>query len=1676
VFSNINLLSASGIYGVGEAPQLSPKYGQYDDGAKVFNYYWNFAGTTLPSGWSSEKSSDGTLIVNNGVTLGSSTSASPSYAYIVNFNVKTAGIAEINFIGGTDPGGYGGVGAEIGYNIGTTVNTSAQHFGTQVGGDINSGSGYETYMLYNGSTAIYNSQTGGANWKNQILSSGNNPIYFWSNYSAKRTSTSNNSPLYPMIDITSFGSKATNTRSASFSFNWFRIRSLMPNNIMPSVSIGYAVVVGSSVQQTTAYINATVSYYTSSTSSLTTQTNSTTVTYTIKQGQIGIYFNATFFFSLKLVSSSLYVNATHPISWKINVSHLLNLYYSAPYNTFTYYVSFSNYSSTSSSNVITTLGTNTKQYWDFILFANWTNTNGKYITVSVLTTEAANYYPNIIYKNVKWTGVGSTELLTVNATNMFPNETLQVANINWGDGSPTTSTNIYTVNNYYNFTITHSYLATGTFTITFQVVNMVNVAGSLSVTAKVSITLTITITTAPSSSQPILSNSYLYFNWTSQNIAIQKIVVKINNIQAKIFTLNNLTSGSVSYLQSQTAQFNVTWIYYAGNYKNSITITYVIKGSVPTVGKWVIVNYTLQISGTTFNESVPYFYTQTIPYNTTWSYFVWQISLPANAVNITVKGNPAWKYPTISVPANYNATTATFKLLVNVSTFQVTWLAKNPVYNALMIIEYYPQTAIFGQFGITLPFSAFYTYLNGQQIYSPTQIVNLGETVVINTTTIYHTLLSSYKVTITQTTQFVEIPLNILPLTIENLNSSYVIGLSVEQNNITQQAQFIMPLQTVVFYVPAGTYNFTFNYIQFNTYTIVKSFTTTITVSSVSYYLINGITLSQLSLSIQESQNNITNLVESVNITFLIANSKIANQIINLNLNLSNINASISKQEININNTVNNILSKVISLQNMINIIENNIMSNINKTSLNVTTKILTIKSLLLTAMNLSIQYKLTPGISYPNGSYVDIPIYVSTLSGMPLNLSMTEKIVKNLNVRYISPEQEYNLSWSVIKVMAGEFILQLSINNTMKSYLNTGNALIILYSMINMGNYTTEAAGVISNSNALRTATIVIEYYPQNAVFGEFGVTIPFSDFYTYINGKQIYSPIQTVNISSTIIINTTTIYHTLISSYKVTITQPMQFIEIPINILPITIENLNSSYVIGLTVSSNGITQQAPYIMPLQTVTFYIPAGTYLFTFNYIQFNTYTVVKSYSIIMNVSTVSYYLIQGVTLSQLSLSIQKAQNNITSLVENVNISILNSNSNISNQIVNLKVDLSNVNSTINKEQIYISAIINNTLTNITKQIMNLKINLTNINSTLLQQMQYINNTANNIISKITNQIMNLKLNLTNINSTLLQQEIIINSTVSNILSKIISVQNMINIIENNVLSNINKTSLNVTTKILTVKSLLLLALNSSVQYKLTPGAIYANGTYIDIPVYVSTLNGAPLSLAMTTANARNIYAQYISPQGEYILNIRIIKIQPGLFVIQLDMNDTMKREVSSGNATITLTSPIKTNNYTTEAAGVITSSNFPKSIAQVNYLTLLFTTSFSILNLWWLILFIIIVMLYFVLRYQNQVSRIRPSLGSLAMGGWVFAAGIWLILFYSEPLIMTNTFNIFNAVIYGISPFILFTILYLVEFIFVIHYARKVKKPSRATIALGLWTLGFLVLYILLFLHLGGVI
>ena len=627
------------------------------------------------------------------------------------------------------------------------------------------------------------------------------------------------------------------------------------------------------------------------------------------------YFNSSnIFFNFTIPSSAL---TSYSASYSVQISNLTLTNPSAPVDqlslnsqNFTYYV-LSKYKST----------------YNITAYKNYSTAQNANIKFS--TSETVNYYPTVSYDKMEYAGAGSTLKLLANVTTIgggytFSSESLQITNINWGDGSPIQSSPVQVpTNSYYNFSISHQYAQTGTYTITFLAVNAVGKPYSLSTSGNASISITISVSTT-SAALPLKTNQHIFFNYTQVNVNIQEVKLYINNIlaQSNNTTSNTNYAGTVSYdvpyYITQTATFTAEWTYSSGSISGNVIVQYSISNSVPTVGRWVILNYTLGTGTTSTKESVPYFYSQKIQYNVSWSYFVWQILLPSNAWNISVKGSVLWQSPVISVPADFYPSNATFKLLENFTEFQVTWLGQNPVGNALVVIEYYPQSAVFGEFGVNIPFNQFNTFFNGKQIYSPTQQVDIGQSLIINTTSAYGKLISSYSITVSEQTQFVEIPLDIVPLTVMNMNSSYVVGMQVSQGSISQNSQFLTPLSSNTFYVPAGTYNFSFGYYDFNSYAVSHYYNTSITLSGVSYFVINGITLSQLDATVKQSADNITNLIENVNITFLNSNDKIKNLIVSLSLNMNNTNSTIYSETIKIFDSLTNVNSTVVNEANSV--------------------------------------------------------------------------------------------------------------------------------------------------------------------------------------------------------------------------------------------------------------------------------------------------------------------------------------------------------------------------------------------------------------------------------------------------------------------------------------------------------------------------------------------------------------------------------------------------------------------------------------------------------------------------------------------------------------------------------------------------------------------------------------
>jgi hypothetical protein len=86
---------------VGEAPQLSAQYGQYDNGRNVFLFYDNFAGSSLSSSWTTNIPA-GSYLVANGLALGyplGYVATLTTYGAGTTFDTYVTGVGDVNNIG-----------------------------------------------------------------------------------------------------------------------------------------------------------------------------------------------------------------------------------------------------------------------------------------------------------------------------------------------------------------------------------------------------------------------------------------------------------------------------------------------------------------------------------------------------------------------------------------------------------------------------------------------------------------------------------------------------------------------------------------------------------------------------------------------------------------------------------------------------------------------------------------------------------------------------------------------------------------------------------------------------------------------------------------------------------------------------------------------------------------------------------------------------------------------------------------------------------------------------------------------------------------------------------------------------------------------------------------------------------------------------------------------------------------------------------------------------------------------------------------------------------------------------------------------------------------------------------------------------------------------------------------
>jgi hypothetical protein len=206
---------------VGEAPQISPTYGEYDDGAKVFTNYWNFSGTSLPSGLVVSETG-GTYSVNNGLTVTGGT----NYEGIFSSSPINPQTTITDFYG---------------YLTGTTYDSQFALY-------INTIEGTPQYFIWPLSANNYDLlafdgtigtgtliTSSGSQTTSSIWSMWASTSYAYASYDYG--STVSNNANFAASTAQYAGAMANSASNRAF-VQWFRFRAYPPNGVMPSVSFG----------------------------------------------------------------------------------------------------------------------------------------------------------------------------------------------------------------------------------------------------------------------------------------------------------------------------------------------------------------------------------------------------------------------------------------------------------------------------------------------------------------------------------------------------------------------------------------------------------------------------------------------------------------------------------------------------------------------------------------------------------------------------------------------------------------------------------------------------------------------------------------------------------------------------------------------------------------------------------------------------------------------------------------------------------------------------------------------------------------------------------------------------------------------------------------------------------------------------------------------------------------------------------------------------------------------------------------------------------------------------------------------------------------------------------------------------------------------------------------------
>ena len=215
--------SYDGLYW-GTSPNLSPTYSQNDNGVRVFNFYDNFAGTTITSDWNTI-GAEGTYSVNNGLTINSAVVP----GYTLTLKNQYTGPLIIDAYQVSTWGNW--IGASFS-NLQTTDTSYTLTSGSVQWVYPPQGSYFSGVCIPSGSVA-FTPDPPSTTLQIVTLAVNSTSATGYQNY-ANSATVSGEIPLINYPGLVQLSYDSSNTEITY----WFRIRAYPPSNVMPTTSIG----------------------------------------------------------------------------------------------------------------------------------------------------------------------------------------------------------------------------------------------------------------------------------------------------------------------------------------------------------------------------------------------------------------------------------------------------------------------------------------------------------------------------------------------------------------------------------------------------------------------------------------------------------------------------------------------------------------------------------------------------------------------------------------------------------------------------------------------------------------------------------------------------------------------------------------------------------------------------------------------------------------------------------------------------------------------------------------------------------------------------------------------------------------------------------------------------------------------------------------------------------------------------------------------------------------------------------------------------------------------------------------------------------------------------------------------------------------------------------------------